>query len=60
VSRERGKAIKSALAALIVATVHPSSILRARDDASRQEQLKEFVVDLKTVKGLLQSTSAHK
>jgi uracil-DNA glycosylase len=52
VSRERGKAIKSDLAALIIATVHPSSILRARDDALRQEQLKQFVDDLKTVKRL--------
>ena len=57
VSRERGKAIKSALAALIVATVHPSSILRARDDTSRQEQLKQFVDDLKAAKGRLKSTS---
>lgn len=57
VSRERGKAIKSALAALIVATVHPSAILRARDDTSRQEQLKQFVDDLKAAKGRLKSTS---
>jgi DNA polymerase len=56
VTRERGKAIKSALAALIVATVHPSSILRARDDASRQEQLKQFVDDLKAAKRLLKLT----
>jgi uracil-DNA glycosylase len=60
VSRERGKAIKSTLAALIVATVHPSSILRARDDTSRQEQLKQFVNDLKAAKRLLKSTSASK
>ncbi len=60
VSRERGKAIKSNLAALIVATVHPSSILRARDDASRQEQLKQFVDDLKTVKRLLKPTPARR
>jgi DNA polymerase len=60
VSRERGKAIKSTLAALIVATVHPSSILRAREDASREEQLKQFVNDLKAVKRLLKSTSASK
>jgi len=60
VSRERGKAIKSTLAALIVATVHPSSILRAREDASREEQLKQFVNDLKAAKRLLKSTSASK
>ena len=59
VSRERGKAIKSNLASLIVATVHPSSILRARDDASRQEQLRQFVDDLKAAKHLLKSTSGR-
>ncbi len=53
VTRERGKAIKSTLAALLVATVHPSSILRAQDDESRQIQMKEFVDDLRTVKQLL-------
>ena len=53
VTRDRGKAIKSSLPALLVATVHPSSILRAQDDDSRQNQMKEFVDDLRTVKGLL-------
>jgi DNA polymerase len=53
VTRDRGKAIKSTLAALLVATVHPSSILRAQDDESRQIQMKEFVDDLRTVKKLL-------
>ena len=53
VTRDRGKAIKSSLPALLVATVHPSSILRALDDESRQNQMKEFVDDLRTVKGLL-------
>ena len=60
VSRERGKAIKSNLAALIVATVHPSSILRARDDTSRQEQLKQFVDDLKAAKRLLKPTPTRR
>jgi DNA polymerase len=53
VTRDRGKAIKSTLAALLVATVHPSSILRAQDDESRQTQMKEFVDDLRTVRRLL-------
>jgi uracil-DNA glycosylase len=52
VTRDRGKAIKSTLAALLVATVHPSSILRAQDDESRQIQMKGFVDDLRTVKRL--------
>jgi DNA polymerase len=35
VSRQRGKLIQSDLAPRVIATVHPSSILRAQDDESR-------------------------
>jgi hypothetical protein len=30
-------------------TAHPSSILRAQDDAERREAMQEFVADLKSV-----------
>jgi hypothetical protein len=30
----------------VVATIHPSAILRARDDASRQAQRESFTADL--------------
>src|SRR5215813_11775361 len=36
VSQDRGKTVPSPLAAQVVATVHPSSILRAQDDESRE------------------------
>ena len=49
VSRERGKSVASPLAPQVVATVHPSSILRAQDDESRESQMKSFVEDLKLV-----------
>src|SRR5881227_3172799 len=49
VSRQRGQLIESSLAPHVIATVHPSSILRARDDRSRHEQLNSFVQDLKQV-----------
>jgi uracil-DNA glycosylase len=49
VSRERGKLIESSLAQYVIATVHPSSVLRAQDDKSRQEQMRAFVQDLKQV-----------
>ena len=49
VSRERGKAVESQLAPYVVATVHPSSILRAQDDESRHAQMQAFVEDLKEV-----------
>src|SRR5207247_6941487 len=36
VSRQRGEFVESSLAPLVMATVHPSSILRAQDDETRQ------------------------
>lgn len=49
VSRERGNFVESSLAPYTIATVHPSSILRAQDDESRHTQMKEFVEDLKKI-----------
>src|SRR5205814_2944072 len=49
VSRQRGQLIESPLAPHVIATVHPSSILRARDDQSQDEQLASFIQDLKQV-----------
>lgn len=52
VTRDRGKAIPSGLAEAIVATVHPSAVLRAPDDA-REEAKREFTADLKRVAAYL-------
>lgn len=49
VTRDRGKLIPSSLAPQVIATVHPSSILRAQDDESRHSQMEAFVQDLKVV-----------
>jgi uracil-DNA glycosylase family protein len=49
VTRDRGRLIPSDLAANVIATVHPSSILRAQDDESRRLQLEAFIKDLKQV-----------
>jgi uracil-DNA glycosylase len=49
VSRQRGQLIESPFAPRVIATVHPSSILRARDDESRHQQFHEFVQDLSKV-----------
>ncbi len=49
VSHQRGEMMKSPLAPLITATVHPSSILRARDDESRHAEMRQFVDDLKKI-----------
>ena len=53
VTRQRGQLIESTLAPNVIATVHPSSILRARDETARQLQMREFVADLKKVANLL-------
>ena len=53
VTRQRGQLVESTLAPSVIATVHPSSILRARDEAARQLQMREFVSDLKKVASLL-------
>jgi DNA polymerase len=49
VTAQRGQFVPSALAPLVTATVHPSSILRAPDDEARREEMKAFVDDLKIV-----------
>jgi uracil-DNA glycosylase len=47
VTRERGKVLSSKLAPRVLATVHPSSLLRQPDEASRQREYKHFVTDLR-------------
>lgn len=49
VTRDRGRFLPSPLAPLVTATVHPSSILRARGDAERADQRERFVEDLRRV-----------
>jgi len=53
VTERRGEAIPSTLAPFLVATVHPSSILRAPDEEARQEAMTAFVDDMKTIAGVL-------
>ena len=49
IGRDRGRPADSELAELVTVTAHPSSILRAQDDAERREAMQEFVADLKSV-----------
>ena len=53
VSRQRGELVESPLAPYVLATVHPSSILRAPDEDARREQMREFVADLQKVAALI-------
>lgn len=49
VTQHRGEFVESSLAPCVMATVHPSSILRARDSATRHAELEAFVRDLQGV-----------
>jgi uracil-DNA glycosylase family protein len=53
VTRRRGQLFPSRLAPYVLATVHPSSILRAPDVQARHSQMREFVKDLHRVATLL-------
>jgi DNA polymerase len=53
VTQHRGELLRSSLAPFVMATVHPSSILRAPDDESRHSEMRRFTEDLQKVAGLL-------
>jgi uracil-DNA glycosylase len=55
VTQHRGAFVASPLAARVLATVHPSSILRAPDDEARRREMKAFVDDLRIVARALSS-----
>jgi DNA polymerase len=49
VTQHRGEFLQSELAPHVMATVHPSSILRAPDEAARHAAMEEFISDLKKI-----------
>ena len=53
VTKNRGEFLESTLAPYIMATVHPSSILRAPDDETRRLEYRRFVDDLKKLARVL-------
>jgi DNA polymerase len=53
VTRQRGEPVESELAPVVLATVHPSSILRAPDERAREAAMRDFVDDLRRVAELL-------
>jgi uracil-DNA glycosylase family protein len=53
VTRDRGRLVDSDLAPATLATVHPSSILRAPDDESRRRERAMFVEDLQVAAAVL-------
>src|SRR6266699_2485748 len=53
VTRDRGRLIPSRFAPYAMATVHPSSLLRAPDEEARHREMALFIDDLKKVAELL-------
>lgn len=49
VTQHRGELIDSPLAPIVLATVHPSSLLRAPDDEIRHRETERFIDDLRIV-----------
>jgi len=54
VTKRRGELLDSDLAPIVAATIHPSAILRAPDDATRAAERQAFANDLRTVAKALQ------
>jgi len=52
VTRSRGQPVPSALAPAVIATVHPSALLRAPDE-EREAEIARFIDDLKQAKAAL-------
>ena len=52
VSEQRGVAVASPLAPIVIATVHPSSLLRMPDPKMRERETARFVADLRTLREL--------
>jgi DNA polymerase len=57
VTRERGKLIRTENLPPLMATVHPSSILRARTKEDRIQQKADFIADLRKVEEYLRQIS---
>jgi DNA polymerase len=53
VTKQRGEFVESDLAPYVLATIHPSAILRQRDDESRRVEYAAFVEDLRPVAKVL-------
>jgi DNA polymerase len=49
VTKDRGKPLESALAPVVLVTIHPSAILRERDADGRERAYRSFVSDLEVV-----------
>jgi DNA polymerase len=55
VTEQRGELLRSELAPYVMATVHPSSLLRAPDDETRRREIHRFIQDLTRIAPLVTS-----
>lgn len=53
VTKQRGRLVDSPLAPKVLATVHPSSLLRAPDEETRHRETGKFIADLKKIATLM-------
>jgi DNA polymerase len=53
VTRQRGEWISARWAPRVMATIHPSAILRAPDEEARQAEMERFVADLRVLREAL-------
>ncbi|MFZ5890670.1 MAG: UdgX family uracil-DNA binding protein [Myxococcota bacterium] len=60
ITAERGKKLESDLAPFVMATIHPSAVLRAPDDASRKQSFQSLVDDLRLVARELERKPARR
>ena len=58
VTKDRGKPLESGLAPVVLVTIHPSAILRERDEPAREEAFAAFVADLRVVQEALTASPA--
>jgi DNA polymerase len=59
VSRDRGRFVRAPLAARVLATVHPSAILRESDGESRYQAFVQLVADLRVAAGAAAGSDSH-
>jgi len=58
VTKQRGQWVSARWAPHVTATVHPSAILRAPDEAARHAEMERFVADLKRIPPVLAARAA--
>jgi len=58
VTKQRGEWVPARWAPKVMATVHPSAILRAPDDAARHAEMERFVADLRHIPPVLAARAA--